>query len=47
MIVVSDASPLNVLVRIGHVDVLRPLFKVADRILEEALERDAARKAAS
>lgn len=26
MIVVSDASPLNVLVRIGHVDILAPLF---------------------
>jgi len=27
VIVVSDASPLNVLVRIGHMDVLRPLFR--------------------
>lgn len=26
MIVVSDASPLNVLIRIGHVEVLRELF---------------------
>ncbi len=28
MIVISDASPINVLVRIGQVDVLRPLFGV-------------------
>lgn len=26
MIVVSDATPLNILVRIGHVDVIHPLF---------------------
>lgn len=26
MIVVSDASPLNVLVRIGHVEILEDLF---------------------
>lgn len=30
MLVVSDASPINILVRIGHIDILPRLF---DRVL--------------
>lgn len=55
MIVVSDASPLNILVRIGFIDVLLYLseafrrlretdFIIAQAILSEALFRDTARK---
>lgn len=44
MIVVSDASPLNILVRIGYVDVLPPLFGevyVAPRVVGELMHAEA------